>query len=78
MLELLGYDQKIFDGKKRLYLQEVNQLGGPNKWLGIIFLSVAVITILIQLSFLVLYIIRISNFRSEKFKDFYDPERISW
>jgi len=55
----------------------VNQLGGPNKWLGLIFLFTAAAAILIQLTFLVLYVVRIANFTGS-IAEYYDPDRLSW
>jgi len=50
------YDNKmIYGGKKRLYLQEINELGGSNIVLGSIFMATAIILIIIQIVFLILH-----------------------
>ena len=45
----------IYGGKKRLYLQEINELGGSNIVLGSIFMATAIILIIIQIVFLILH-----------------------
>ena len=73
-----GYDnENIFGGSKRLHLQEVNQLGGSNKWLGMLFICSAVCIVLIQLAFLFLYIAKIVN-KPGGAAEFYDPENLSF
>ena len=72
-----GYDKKNFSGTKRLYLQEINQLGGPNKLLGGLFICSAVTLMLVQLAFLFLYIVKIAN-KPGGSEEFYNPDNLSF
>lgn len=47
-----------FDGKKYIYLSEVNSLGGTNNFLGIAFLAMAGAVIFVMLIFIILYFVR--------------------
>jgi hypothetical protein len=61
-----------FDGKKYVYLSEVNGLGGTNKFLGIAFLVMAGAVVLIMFIFAILYCVRIQG------KDLYSVENLKW
>ena len=66
------FEVSTFDGKKYIYLSEVNALGGTNKFLGIAFLLMAAVVVLIMLIFVVLYFTKIHG------KDLYSPEKVKW
>lgn len=53
-----NFDVSAFDGKKYIYLSEVNAFGGTNKFLGIAFLAMAGVVVLIMIIFLILYCVR--------------------
>ncbi len=53
------FEVSQFDGKKYIYLSEVNSLGGTNTFLGIAFLIMAGIVVLILIIFVVLYFTKI-------------------
>ena len=71
------YQQSYFNGKKRLVLQEVNELGGCNDVLGLIFIFSAALIICIQLAFLLLYVVRIANYPGGS-AQFYNPDNLTW
>lgn len=52
------FNVQQFDGKKYVYLSEVNSLGGTNKFLGVAFITMAVIVVLIMIVFVILYFVR--------------------
>jgi hypothetical protein len=62
------FDVSGFDGKKYIYLSEVNSFGGNNKFLGIAFLAMAGVVVFIMLVFIVLYFVRLQG------KDLYSTE----
>lgn len=66
------FDVSQFDGKKYIYLSEVNGLGGTNKFLGVAFLVMAGVVVLIMLIFIILYFTRIAG------KDLYSVENLKW
>ena len=51
------FDVDYFDGKKYIYLSEVNALGGTNKFLGIAFLIMAGVVVFIMIAFVILYFV---------------------
>jgi len=64
------FDVSGFDGKKYIYLSEVNAFGGSNKFLGVAFLAMAGIVVFIMLVFIVLYFVRLQG------KDLYSTENL--
>jgi hypothetical protein len=66
------YDVSDFDGKKWIYLSEVNAFGGTNIFLGIAFFVFAGVVVLIMIIFTFLYCIRIRG------KDLYSTENLKW
>ncbi len=66
------YDVSGFDGKKYIFLSEVNAFGGSNKFLGIAFLAMAGIVVFIMLIFIVLYFVRLQG------KDLYFTDNLQW
>lgn len=66
------FEVSSFDGKKYIYLSEVNALGGTNKFLGIAFLLMAAVVVLIMIVFIVMYFVKIHG------KDLYSPEKVKW
>ena len=77
VLYCIDYDQAIFSGTKRLYLQEINQLGGPNLLLGGLFIGSAIILTIVQLVMLFLYTVKIINMPGGP-EEFYDPNNLSF
>lgn len=69
----IDYDVSRFDGKKYIYLSETSELGGTNKLMGILFLSVAAIIIIIMLVFGVTY-----WFKVKDDEEFYNPDLLEW
>ena len=69
------YNKEFFSGKKRLYVQEVNSLGGSNRFLGILFICMAVLIVTIAFVFLALYITRIAYYPGGT-AEFYNPDRL--
>lgn len=61
-----------FDGKKYIYLSEVNALGGSNKFLGYIFIAMAGVVALIMAIFVILYLVRLRG------TDLYSIENLKW
>ena len=61
-----------FEGKKYVYLSEVNMLGGNNKFLGLVYIIAAGVIVFMMLIFCVLYCIRIYD------KDLYSTENLQW
>lgn len=72
MTILNTYDVSGFDGKKYIYLSEVNAFGGNNKFLGIAFLAMAGVVVFIMLIFIILYFVRLQG------KDIYSTENLQW
>lgn len=66
------FEVSTFDGKKYIYLSEVNALGGTNKFLGIAFLIMAGIVAVIMIIFIIMYFTKIHG------KDLYSPEKVKW
>ena len=61
-----------FDGKKYLYISEVNTFGGKSRFMGIFFLVMAGILVLMMLVFVFLYVTRVHG------KDIYSTEDLTW
>ncbi len=68
-----NFDVSAFDGKKYVYLSEVNAFGGTNKFLGIAFLAMAAVVVLIMIVFVILYFVKL---RGDK--NFYSTENLQW
>mmetsp|Transcript_12838 Transcript_12838/g.9301 ORF Transcript_12838/g.9301 Transcript_12838/m.9301 type:complete len:103 (+) Transcript_12838:702-1010(+) len=66
------YDVAAFEGKKYLYLSEVNSFGGTNTFMGIMLLSFAGVVFFIMFVFVVLYFFKIKG------KDIYSTENMKW
>ncbi len=67
-----NFDVTTFDGKKYIYLSEVNGLGGTNKFLGVAFLAMAGVIVFVMIIFVILYFARIAG------KDLYSVENLHW
>ena len=65
-----NFDVSGFDGKKSIYLSEVDTFGGTNKFLGIAFLAMAGVVVFIMIIFSLLYCIRPQS------KDLYSTENL--
>lgn len=65
-----NFDVSGFEGRKFVYLSEVNALGGNNKFLGVAFLAMAGVVVLIMLVFTVLYFLRLKG------KDLYSLDNL--
>ena len=59
-----------FEGKKYIYLSEVNKLGGKNNFLGLAYIIVAGVILLFMVLFCFMYCIRICG------KDIYSTENL--
>jgi len=66
------FDVSKFDGKKYLYISEVNRFGGKSRFMGIFFLVMAAILVLMMLVFVFLYFTRVHG------KDIYSTEDLTW
>ena len=66
------FDVAKFDGKKFLYISEVNAFGGKSRFMGIFFLVMATILVLMMLVFVFLYFTRVHG------KDIYSTEDLTW
>lgn len=69
----LDYDVSYYKGKKYIYLSEVNDYGGTNKFLGLAYLIMSVICIIIMLIFVGMYYYRVKGN-----ENFYDPDFLEW
>ena len=69
----LEYDLNIFNGRKLLHFQEINKFGGSNTFLGTVFIAAAGLMVLIMISFMACYVIKITNNPG-----FYDIENTKW
>lgn len=67
-----NYDVKRFDGKKYIYISEVNTLGGTNKFMGVAFLAMGGIVVFIMIVFIILYFVKLKG------KDIYSTENLHW
>jgi hypothetical protein len=63
----------LFDGKKYIYLSEVNDFGGTNDFMGIALLCMSAIVMIIMIVFTIMYFIKIRGHY-----DYYDPDYIEW
>ncbi len=61
-----------FDGKKYIYLSEVNQFGGKSLFLGIMMLVMSAIVVIMMAVFVFLYFTRVHK------KDIYSTDDLSW
>ena len=61
-----------FDGKKYIYLSEVNQFGGTSLFLGVSMLVLCGILILMMIVFVFLYFTRVHK------KDIYSTDVLAW
>ena len=67
-----NFDVSEFNAKKYIYLSEVNDFGGTNKFMGITFLVIAGIVFMFMIAFLLLYFFRIYG------KDIYSTDNMEW
>ena len=61
-----------FNGKKYVYLSEVNEFGGTNNFLGIAFLAMAAVVVVIMFVFIILYFVRLRGV------DIYSTDNLEW
>lgn len=61
-----------FNGKKYIYLSEVNSLGGKSRFLGLSLLAMAAIVVFMMIIFVCLYFSRVYG------KDLYSTEELTW
>ena len=66
------FDVSRFEGKKYIYISEVNVLGGKSRFLGIFFLVMAGILVLMMIIFVFLYFTRVYG------KDIYSTDDLTW
>ncbi len=66
------FDVTKFDGRKYIYISEVNGLGGKSRFLGVFFLVMTAIVILMMVIFVFLYLTRVRN------KDIYSTKDLTW
>ena len=69
----LEFDINIFDGRKLLTFEEVNNFGGNNDLMGLVLMAAAGASSLMILSFVLLYFLRISTRPG-----FYEIENTKW
>ena len=69
----VDYDVAQYSGRKYIYLSEVNDYGGTNKVMGIIYLAMAGVVLLVIVIFTGMYLVRVKGNES-----FYDPDYIEW
>ena len=69
----LEFDINIFNGRKILSFEEVNNFGGNNDLMGLLFMAAACAYSLMILSFVLLYFLRISTRPG-----FYEIENTTW
>jgi len=60
------------DGKKFIYLSEVNDFGGTSTFLAYAFLVMAGVVVLIMLVFIILYFVKLRG------KDIYNTDHLEW
>jgi hypothetical protein len=68
-----NFEVSYYDAKKYIYLSEVNDFGGANNFMGMVFLIIAGLVALIMIVFVVLYITRLHNN-----KDIYSTDKMEW
>lgn len=61
-----------FDGRKYVYLSEVNSMGGKSAFIGQVFMYSALSAIIMMVIFVLLYILRIRG------KEIYSTRDLSW
>jgi len=66
------YDVSAFEGKKFVYLSEVNDFGGTNKFMAVSFLFMAGVVVFIMIVFVFLYFARLKK------GDIYSTDNLEW
>jgi hypothetical protein len=61
-----------FEGRKYLYLSEVNRFGGKDDTFGVVLLIMTAVIVLIMFIFIVLYFVKIRG------QDIYSTQNLSW
>ena len=66
------FDVSKFNGKKFIYISEVNNMGGKSRFLGVFFLVMCGIIVSMMIVFVFLYFARLHG------KDIYSTEDLKW